>query len=69
MPNLVVTKEKEKKLNITWWEPENSNDYNINYTIIITDTSSGIELSRSVLEMDQRTLLTPSLSKFLTHII
>ena len=44
----------ERKLNISWEEPEEPNDYTLNYTVTITDISTGTELSRTViLDMDK----------------
>ena len=38
----------ERKLNISWEEPAEPNDYTLNYTVTITDISTGTELSRTV---------------------
>ena len=44
----------ESKLNISWEEPAEPNDYTLNYTVTITDISTGTELSRTVvLDMDK----------------
>ena len=49
----------ERKLNISWEEPAEPNDYTLNYTVTITDISTGTELSRTVvLDVDQLTVLT-----------
>ena len=45
---LVVVSVMERKLNISWEEPAEPNDYTLNYTVTITDISTGIELRRSV---------------------
>ena len=47
----------ERKLNISWEEPAEPNDYTLNYTVTITDISTGTELSRT-LDVDQLTILT-----------
>ena len=39
----------ERKLNISWEEPAEPNDYTLNYTVTITDISTGTELSRTVI--------------------
>ena len=52
----------ERKLNISWEEPAEPNDYTLNYIVTITDISTGTELSRNVvLDMDKLTVLTESL--------
>ena len=52
----------ERKLNISWEEPAETNDYTLNYTVTITDISTGIELSRTVvLDVHRYTILTESL--------
>ena len=51
---LVVVSVMERKLNISWEEPAEPNDYTLNYTVTITDISTGTELSRTVvLDMDK----------------
>ena len=51
---LVVVSVMERKLNISWEEPTEPNDYTLNYTVTITDISTGTELSRTVvLDMDK----------------
>ena len=51
---LVVVSVMERKLNISWEEPAEPNDYILNYTVTITDISTGTELSRTViLDMDK----------------
>ena len=57
--DLVVVSVMERKLNISWEEPAEPNDYTLNYTVTITDISTGTELSRTVvLAMDKLTTLT-----------
>ena len=52
----------ERKLNISWEEPAEPNDYTLNYTVTITDISTGTELSRTVvLDIEQFTVLSQSL--------
>ena len=54
----------ERKLNISWEEPAEPNDYTLNYTVTITDISTGTELSRTVvldLENDKFTILSDTL--------
>ena len=52
----------ERKLNISWEEPAEPNDYTLNYTVTITDISTGTELSKTVvLDMEQFTLLSQPL--------
>ena len=58
---LVVVSVMERKLNISWEEPAEPNDYTLNYTVTITDISTGTELSRT-LDVDQLTILTEILS-------
>ena len=49
----------ERTLNILWEEPAEPNDYTLNYTVTITDISTGTVLSRTVvLAMDKLTTLT-----------
>ena len=58
---LVVVSVMVRKLNISWEEPAEPNDYTLNYTVTITDISTGTELSRT-LDVDQLTILTEILS-------
>ena len=52
----------ERKLNISWEEPAEPNDYTLNYTVTITDISTGTELNRTVvLDMDKLTLISETL--------
>ena len=54
----------ERKLNISWQEPAEPNDYTLNYTVTITDISTGTELSRTVvldMEKDKFTILSDAL--------
>ena len=46
----------ERKLNISWEEPAEPNDYTLNYTVTITDISTGTELSK-MLNVDKLTVL------------
>ena len=60
--NVMVTREKQRKLNISWEEPEEPNDHTLNYTVIITDINTvRIELSKAVGEMDQLEVLSQPL--------
>ena len=59
----MVSREKQNKLNISWEEPEEPNDHTLNYTVSITDISSGIELSRTIIDMYQHSVLSRTLSK------
>ena len=46
----------------TWEEPAEPNDYILNYTVTITDISTGTELSRTVvLDVYRYTILTETL--------
>ena len=59
---LVVVSVTERKLNISWEEPAEPNDYTLNYTVTITDISTGTELSRTViLDTEQFTVLSQPL--------
>ena len=52
----------ERKLNISWEEPAEPNDYTLNYTVTITDISTGTELSKTVvLDVEQFTVLSQPL--------
>ena len=54
----------ERKLNISWEEPAEPNDYTLNYTVTITDISTGTELSRTVvlnMDKDKFTILSGAL--------
>ena len=56
----------ERKLNISWEEPAEPNDYTLNYTVTITDISTGTELSRTVvLDMDQLRVLSQPLGNII----
>ena len=58
----------EKKLNISWEEPAEPNDYTLNYTVTITDISTGTELSRT-LNVNQLTILTESLGMVIINAV
>ena len=59
---LVVVSVMERKLNISWEEPAEPNDYTLNYTLTITDISTGTELSRTVvLDIEQLTVISKPL--------
>ena len=59
---LVVVSVMERKLNISWEEPAEPNDYTLNYTVTITDISTGTELSRTVvLDTEQFIVLSQPL--------
>ena len=47
----------ERKLNISWEEPAEPNDYNLNYTLTVTDISTSTELSE-IEDTDKLTILT-----------
>ena len=52
----------ERKLNISWEEPAEPNDYILNYTVTIIDISTGTELSRTVvLDVHRYAILTETL--------
>ena len=52
----------ERKLKISWEEPAEPNYYTLNYTVTITDISTGTELSRTVvLDIHRYTMLTKTL--------
>ena len=65
---LVVVSVMERKLNISWEEPAEPNDYTLNYTVTITDISTGTTLRRT-LDVDQLTILTEILSMICLAII
>ena len=59
---LVVVSVMERKLNISWEESAEPNDYTLNYTVTFTDISTGTELSRTVvLDIHRYTILTETL--------
>ena len=61
---LVVVSVMERKLNISWEEPAEPNDYTLNYTVTITDISTGTELSRTVvqdMDKDKFTILSDAI--------
>ena len=63
--NVMVTREKQRKFNISWEEPEEPNDYALNYTVTVTDINTGdIELNRAVDEMDQLEVLSQALGMY-----
>ena len=67
--NVMVKREKQRKLNISWEEPEEPNDYDLKYTVTITKIISGIEQSSSnVHNTQQLTILSPVLGKNVLHI-
>ena len=43
----------DDRLNISWERPAQPNDYTLNYTVSVTDISTGTELSRIVLNETQ----------------
>ena len=47
----------ERKLNISWEEPAEPNDYTLNYTVTVTDISTATELS-IIQDIDKLTILT-----------
>ena len=52
----------ERKLKISWEEPAEPNDYTLNYTVTITDISTGTELSKTViLDTEKLTVLSQPL--------
>ena len=60
--NVMVSREKQRKFNISWEEPEEPNDHTLNYTVTITDINTGrIELNKAVGEMDQLEVLSQPL--------
>ena len=61
---LVAVSVMETKLKISWEEPAEPNDYTLNYTVTITDISTGTELSRTVvldMDKDKFTILSDTL--------
>ena len=60
----------ERRLNISWEEPAEPNDYILNYIVTITDISTGTELSRTVvLDVHRYTILTKTLGMRCNYII
>ena len=60
----------ERKLKISWEEPAEPNDYTLNYTVTITDISTGTELRRtSVVNVDQLKTLTETLGKIVLNVL
>ena len=67
---LVVVSVMERKLNISWEEPAEPNDYTLNYTVTITDISTGTELSRTVvldMDKDKFTIVSDTLGMIYRH--
>ena len=67
--NLMVSREKQRNLNISWEEPEKPSDYTLNYTVTITDISSGIELNSTNIHNAQQltVILSQDLGKNMKH--
>ena len=69
---LVVVSVMERKLNISWEEPAEPNDYTLNYTVSITDISTGTELSRTVvlvMDKDKFTILSDTIGMIVVTIL
>ena len=58
---LTVSRERQRKLNISWEQPEEPNDYTINYTVTIIDIITGSEWNETVVNMNQLSVLSPVL--------
>ena len=54
---LTVSRERHRKLNISWEPPEEPNDYTSNYTVTIIDISTGSEWNKTVVDMNQLSVL------------
>ena len=49
----------DDRLNISWKRPAQPNDYTLNYTVSVTDISTGTELNRTVLNETQIIVTLP----------
>ena len=49
----------DDSLSISWERPAQPNDYTLNYTVSVTDISTGTELSRTVLNETQIIVTLP----------
>ena len=57
--DLLVEIEMDDSLSISWERPAQPNDYTLNYTVSVTDISTGTELSRTVLNETQIIVTLP----------
>ena len=53
MQNYLVEIVSDSRLSISWERPAQPNDYTLNYTVSVTDISTGTELNRTVLKETQ----------------
>ena len=65
---LTVSRERQRKLNISWEQPEEPNDYTINYTVTIIDISTGTEWNETVVNMNQLSVLSQVLGMMIACI-
>ena len=59
MQDLLVEIVMDDSLSISWERPAQPNDYTLNYTVSVTDISTGTELNRTVLNETQLELTLP----------
>ena len=65
---LLVERVEDRRLNISWKEPAEPNDFTLTYTVTITDISTGSELSRTeVLDMDPLMITSQSLCTYMPN--
>ena len=65
---LLVERVEDKRLNISWKEPAEPNDFTLTYTVTITDIITGSELSRTVvLDMDPLMIMSQSLCTYMPN--
>jgi hypothetical protein len=55
----LVEKVMDDRLSISWERPAQPNDYTLNYTVSVTDISTGTELNRTVLNETQFIVTLP----------
>ena len=56
MQNQLLEIVMDGSLSISWEKPAQPNDYTLNYTVSVTDISTGTELNRTVLNETQLTV-------------
>ena len=56
----------DDRLNISWEKPAQPNDYTLNYTVLVTDTSTGTELNNAVLNETQIIITLPHTESYCT---
>jgi hypothetical protein len=57
--DLLVEIVMDDSLSISWERPAQPNDYTLNYTVSVTDISTGTELNRTVLNETQFIVTLP----------